>query len=227
MSTTTLWFTRHPLRLLGDMVHLASFLILLLKIKSRHSCAGTSVNVDELVKLFFCFISPFLNSLDLLKIANRYFAQNSRNLRYHICCSILGLVYKSSIILFDRHEDYFHSLNLLCNISHEGYIQENLFKGWRYFPKTASLPGSAVCRTFHSPHCQIRNYRSMKISYSPNYNCEKSSFYLLLLLAHQRILTSTFFWTDFMDLFYFIGGDCHSPSTLDVIETWRNGRSMC
>lgn len=36
------FITAHPIRLIGDLLHLASFVILFLKIQSRHSCAGTA-----------------------------------------------------------------------------------------------------------------------------------------------------------------------------------------
>ena len=35
------WIFSHPISSMGDLLHLASFVILFLKIKSRHSCAGT------------------------------------------------------------------------------------------------------------------------------------------------------------------------------------------
>lgn len=97
-------------RLAGDMTHLVSFFVLLLKMRSMKSCAGISLRTQELYTLVFItrYLDLFIRFISLYNTVMKMF---------YIAASV-GIVYymryhKVVSQTYDKEQDTFRSLFLL------------------------------------------------------------------------------------------------------------------
>mmetsp|Transcript_18379 Transcript_18379/g.59421 ORF Transcript_18379/g.59421 Transcript_18379/m.59421 type:complete len:217 (-) Transcript_18379:61-711(-) len=131
-------------RLCGDMTHLLSIVVLLLKIHATKSCAGVSLRTQELyalvfvtryLDLFYSFISPYNTVMKLVFLGSSF--------------TIIYLIRKHKVVsqTYDKEQDTFRYMFLIgpcallaCLINHEFTVTEILWTFSIYLEAVAILP---------------------------------------------------------------------------------------
>jgi len=131
-------------RFAGDMTHLLSIVVLMLKINATKSCAGVSAKTQELyalvfvtryLDLFYSYISLYNTCMKLIFIATSF--------------SIIWLIHKHKVIsqTYDKEQDTFRAIFLIgpclllaMIINHEFSLTEVLWTFSIYLEAVAILP---------------------------------------------------------------------------------------
>eukprot|EP00899_Mesostigma_viride_P022249 jgi/Mesvir1/3208/Mv16358-RA.1 len=163
----------NPIRFAGDMTHLASIILLLLKINATKSCAGVSLKTQELYALVFVtryldifknFVSVYNTSMKIIFLVTAF--------------TIIWLMRRHRVVsqTYDKEQDTFRVVFLIvpaaviaCIFNHEFTVVEVLWTFSLYLEAVAILPQLVLLQRTRNVDNLTGNYVFMLGAYRAIY----------------------------------------------------------
>mmetsp|Transcript_10573 Transcript_10573/g.23914 ORF Transcript_10573/g.23914 Transcript_10573/m.23914 type:complete len:216 (-) Transcript_10573:689-1336(-) len=207
-------------RLAGDMTHLLSIIVLLLKIQATKSCAGVSLKTQELyavvfvtryLDLFYSFISLYNTVMKIIFLLTAF--------------TIIWYMRKHKVVCqtYDKEQDTFRVLFLIVPcfvlallINHEMSVTEVLWTFSIYLEAVAILPQLVLLQRTKNVDNLTGNYIFMLGSYRALYLVNWVYRYFTELGYRQWIVwvSGTVQTCVYLDFFYY------------YVQAWRNNERM-